>query len=48
MGFSRNGLPIGLQYCAAFGQDKRLLELAYDLEAAQPWKFIFNKYCSNE
>lgn len=43
MGFSRNGLPIGLQYCAAFGQDKRLLELAYELEAAQPWKFIFNK-----
>lgn len=41
MGISQNGMPIGLQYVAAYGQDKKLLELAYELEAAQPWKFIY-------
>ena len=42
MGMSKDGLPIGLQYIAPFGQDKLLLELAFELEAAQPWKFIYN------
>jgi Asp-tRNA(Asn)/Glu-tRNA(Gln) amidotransferase A subunit family amidase len=27
LGFSRNGLPIGVQFAAAYGQEKRLLEL---------------------
>jgi amidase len=37
MGFSRNGLPIGIQFAAAYGQEKRLLELAFEIEEAQPW-----------
>ncbi|OPF92778.1 Putative amidase AmiC [Rhodopseudomonas palustris] len=31
------GLPIGSQFSAARGGEKTLLELAYQLEAAQPW-----------
>jgi amidase len=31
------GLPIGVHFSAAKGQEKRLLELAYELEQAQPW-----------
>lgn len=41
MGTSPDGLPIGIQYSAAFGNDKKLLELAFELEAAQPWKFVY-------
>ncbi len=32
-----DGLPVGMQFAAAPGADRRLLELAYELEAAQPW-----------
>jgi amidase len=35
------GLPIGSQFSAARGGEKTLFELAYQLEAAQPWA---NKY----
>jgi amidase len=42
MGTCRNGLPIGAQFCAPYGQDKLLLELAYELEAAKPWSVIYN------
>lgn len=31
------GLPVGSQICARMGQEKLLFELAYQLEAAQPW-----------
>jgi amidase len=31
------GLPIGSHFMAAPGQDRRLYELAFELEAAQPW-----------
>jgi amidase len=34
---SANGLPIGLMFSAAMGQEARLLELAYELEDARPW-----------
>lgn len=37
MGWSASGLPIGAQFCAAMGQERTLLELAYELEQAQPW-----------
>jgi amidase len=37
LGWSRTGLPIGIQISAAAGAEKVLLELAYELEAAQPW-----------
>ena len=40
MGFSRNGLPIGIQFAAACGQERRLLELAFELEEAQPWPLV--------
>lgn len=37
LAWSADGLPIGMQFCAGGGQERRLLELAYQLEAAQPW-----------
>jgi amidase len=37
LGWSQTGLPIGIQFCAAGGAEKTLLELAYEMEAAQPW-----------
>jgi amidase len=40
LGFSRNGLPIGIQFAAAYGQEKRLLELALELEEARPWPLV--------
>lgn len=42
LGTSLNGMPVGVQFVSPFGQDKLLLELALELEAAQPWKFIYN------
>lgn len=35
--WSRDGLPIGLQFSAAPGRERDLLELAYALEQARPW-----------
>jgi amidase len=32
-----NGLPLGVQFIASFGDEGRLLQLAHQLEAAQPW-----------
>jgi amidase len=37
LGRSRDGLPIGVQFGAAHGKDRLLLELALSLEAAAPW-----------
>jgi Asp-tRNA(Asn)/Glu-tRNA(Gln) amidotransferase A subunit family amidase len=34
-------MPIGMQFVADYGHDKRLLELAYEIETSQPWKFIY-------
>lgn len=34
------GLPIGMQFSAAYGEDKTLLELAYELEEAKAWQHI--------
>lgn len=41
MGTDAHGLPIAVQFSSRFGTDQVLLELAYELEAAQPWKMIF-------
>jgi amidase len=37
---SVDGMPVGMMLAADFGQDARLLELAYELEEAQPWRRI--------
>jgi amidase len=41
MGFSTNGLPLGVQFGAAFGHEKELLELAFEIEEARPWPHIW-------
>ena len=37
MGWTTSGLPVGIQFSGANGAEKMLLELAYEIEAAQPW-----------
>jgi amidase len=37
---SAAGLPVGMMFSAAYGHDRRLLELAYELEDARPWARI--------
>jgi amidase len=37
LGWSSDGLPIGAHFSAPRGHERRLLELAYELEQAQPW-----------
>jgi amidase len=40
MAQSANGLPVGMMLSADFGDEARLLELAYELEEARPWARI--------
>jgi amidase len=40
MGTSSKGLPIGVQLAASQGHDRRLLQVAYELEQAQPFARI--------
>jgi amidase len=40
LGRSAMGLPIGVQFAAARGRDRTLLELALSLEEAQPWELL--------
>ena len=37
LAWSAGGLPIGIHFSAPKGEERRLLELAYELEAARPW-----------
>jgi amidase len=37
LGTSSAGLPIGVQFAAPQGGERRLFELAYELEEAAPW-----------
>jgi Asp-tRNA(Asn)/Glu-tRNA(Gln) amidotransferase A subunit family amidase len=37
LAWSREGLPIGVQFVAPFGDEARLFRLAGQLERAQPW-----------
>ena len=37
---SSGGLPVGMMFSAAHGHERRLLELAYELEDARPWRRI--------
>lgn len=39
-----NGLPIGIHFGAPFGQEKRLLELAYELEDLMPWPTLADNF----
>ena len=38
LGMSKDGLPIGIQFTAPLGHDNILLELAFELEQARPWR----------
>ncbi|MDB5432799.1 MAG: 6-aminohexanoate hydrolase [Caulobacter sp.] len=35
--WTRDGLPVGVQFAARAGAERTLYELAYELEAARPW-----------
>lgn len=37
MGLAESGVPIGIQLSAAYGDERTLLEIAYEIEAAQPF-----------
>jgi amidase len=39
LGQSASGLPIGVQFAADWGQERRLLEIALELEQAMPWSY---------
>lgn len=41
MGTSSTSLPIGMQFSAGYGEDRTLLELAYELEEAKNWQHIY-------
>ncbi len=40
LGRGESGVPIGVHVAAPFGAERRLLELAYELEAANPWPLL--------
>jgi amidase len=40
LGRSAAGVPLGVQLAAPFGHERRLLELAFELEVATPWPTI--------
>lgn len=40
LGSDSDGMPLGVQFTGPMGKDQRMLELAYELEAAKPWKLI--------
>jgi amidase len=37
---SASGLPVGMMFSTTWGQETRLLELAFELEEARPWRRI--------
>lgn len=37
LGRSAEGLPLGVQFAAGYGEERTLLELALEIEAAHPW-----------
>ena len=37
---SPEGLPLGMHFCAPWGEEARLLELAFEIEQAHPWRRI--------
>jgi amidase len=47
LGRSQSGLPIGVQFAAAMGRERTLLELALELEQAAPWPTTCSKPLSS-
>jgi amidase len=43
MGMASEGVPIGVMLSAAHGDERTLLEVAYALEAEQPWPLLSSK-----
>jgi amidase len=43
LGMSASGLPIGVQFAADLGNERRLLELALALEEARPWPNVWTE-----
>lgn len=41
LGINENDMPVGVQFSASYGNDRRLLELAYELEEAKPWRMLY-------
>lgn len=41
LGADSDGMPLGVQFAAPYGEDKRLLELAFELETAKPWRTLY-------
>jgi amidase len=37
LGRSQGGLPLGVQFASPMGDERTLLELALEIEAAAPW-----------
>lgn len=42
-GQTSDDVPIGIQLSGPYGDEKTLLEVAYELEALRPWELLFNK-----
>ncbi len=40
---TQKGLPLGIHFSGKFGEERTLLELAYALEEARPWQFLWEK-----
>jgi amidase len=40
MGMAAEGVPVGVQLSAAYGDERTLLEVAYGIEAEQPFATI--------
>ena len=47
LGMSEEGLPLGVQFAAKHGQDRTLLELAFELEQASGWPGMVTEPASN-
>lgn len=47
LGQAGNGMPLGVHFSAPFGKDSLLLELAFELEAAKPFKLLHEKQSLN-
>ena len=39
LGTSAQGLPVGVQFASAMGDERSLLEIAFELEAQTPWSY---------